>query len=45
MFPQQPVFQLGSVTKIFTAAILKLVDAQKLSVSDPLGNYIPDINP
>ena len=40
------VFQIGSVTKTFTAAaILKLSEKNKLSLQDTLGKFIPDINP
>lgn len=40
------VFQIGSVTKTFTAAaILKLSEQKKLSLQDSLVKYIPDINP
>ena len=39
------IFQIGSVTKIFTAAaILKLSEKNKLSLQDTLGKYIPHIN-
>lgn len=39
------VFQIGSVTKTFTAAaILKLSEENKLSLQDTLGKFIPDIN-
>ena len=37
------VFQLGSITKQFTAvAILMLHQQQKLNVTDPISKYIPD---
>lgn len=40
------VFQIGSVTKTFTAAaILKLSEKNKLSLQDTLGKFIPDLNP
>lgn len=40
------IFQIGSVTKTFTAAaILKLSENNKLSLSDNLGKFIPDIKP
>ena len=40
------VFQIGSVTKTFTAAaILKLSEKNRLSLQDTLGTFIPDINP
>src|SRR6187397_498395 len=40
---EQTVFQLGSVTKQFTSAIiLKLQQEKKLSVSDKLSRYFPD---
>lgn len=40
------VFQIGSVTKTFTAAaILKLSEKNELSLQDTLGKFIPDINP
>lgn len=40
------IFQIGSVTKTFTAAaILKLSEKNKLSLQDTLGKFIPDINP
>ena len=39
------IFQIGSVTKTFTAAaILKLSEENKLSLQDTLGKFIPDIN-
>ncbi|WP_343532666.1 serine hydrolase domain-containing protein [Pedobacter sp.] len=39
----QNVFQLGSITKQFTAiAILMLEEAVKLSTQDPISKYIPD---
>ena len=39
---EQTVFQLGSVTKQFTSAIiLKLQQEKKLSVSDKLSKYFP----
>ncbi|MEJ6472959.1 serine hydrolase domain-containing protein [Pseudoalteromonas piscicida] len=40
------VFQIGSVTKTFTAAaILKLSEQGKLSLKDNIGKFIPSINP
>ncbi|WP_342804416.1 serine hydrolase domain-containing protein [Alteromonas sp. M12] len=40
------IFQIGSVTKTFTAAaILKLSEQKKLSLQDTLGQFIEDINP
>src|SRR6186713_2300167 len=40
---EQTIFQLGSVTKQFTSAvILKLQEEKKLSVSDKLSKYFPD---
>ena len=37
------VFRVGSVTKQFTAAaILKLVEAGRLSLSDEIGRFLPD---
>ncbi|MDK1289864.1 serine hydrolase domain-containing protein [Pseudoalteromonas umbrosa] len=40
------VMQIGSVTKMFTAAaILKLAENNTLSLQDPIGKFIPDINP
>ena len=40
------IFQIGSVTKTFTAAaILKLSEKNMLSLQDTLGKFIPDINP
>ncbi|MEP4889700.1 MAG: serine hydrolase domain-containing protein [Aliiglaciecola sp.] len=40
------IFQIGSVTKTFTAAaILKLSEKNRLSLQDTLGKFIPDINP
>lgn len=42
MTPEQ-VFQIGSMTKQFTAvAILMLEEQGKLNVEDPISNYIPD---
>lgn len=39
----QSIFQLGSITKQFTAAvILKLQEEKKLSVSDKLSKFFPD---
>jgi len=39
----QNVFQLGSMTKQFTAvAVLMLEEQGKLRVSDPVSNYVPD---
>jgi CubicO group peptidase (beta-lactamase class C family) len=39
---EQTIFQLGSITKQFTAAvILKLQEERKLSVSDTLSKYFP----
>ncbi len=40
---EETIFQLGSITKQFTSAvILKLQEEKKLSVSDKLGKYFPD---
>lgn len=40
---RQTIFQLGSITKQFTSAvILKLEEEKKLSVSDKLSKYFPD---
>jgi CubicO group peptidase (beta-lactamase class C family) len=37
------IFRIGSVTKSFTAiAILQLVERGKLSLDDPVANYLPD---
>lgn len=42
----EDIFQIGSVTKTFTAAaILKLSEKNMLSLQDTLGKFIPDINP
>ncbi|RZM84319.1 hypothetical protein C3B51_04205 [Pseudoalteromonas rubra] len=42
----EQVFQIGSITKQFTAAaILQLADRKKLSIQDPLGKYIPSLSP
>ena len=42
MTPEQ-VFQIGSMTKQFTAiAILILEEQEKLSVEDPISEYLPD---
>lgn len=39
--PEEPVFEIGSVTKQFTAAaILKLVEDKKLSLEDDFTDYI-----
>ena len=39
---EQTIFQLGSITKQFTSAvILKLQEEKKLSVSDKLSKYFP----
>ncbi|MBU1019952.1 MAG: beta-lactamase family protein [Firmicutes bacterium] len=39
----QTKFRIASITKQFTAAaILQLVEQQKLTVSDPVSKYIPD---
>ena len=39
----QTIFQVGSITKEFTAAvILQLADKNRLSLSDPLSKYYPD---
>lgn len=40
---EETIFQLGSITKQFTSAvILKLQEEKKLSVSDKLSKYFPD---
>ncbi|MCW3116985.1 MAG: beta-lactamase [Chitinophagaceae bacterium] len=40
---EQTIFQLGSITKQFTSAIiLKLQEEKKLSVQDKLSKYFPD---
>ncbi|MCF2908430.1 beta-lactamase family protein [Pseudoalteromonas sp. DL2-H2.2] len=42
----EQVFQIGSITKQFTAAaILQLADIKKLSIQDPLGKYLPSLSP
>jgi CubicO group peptidase (beta-lactamase class C family) len=39
----QTIFQLGSITKEFTAAVvLKLAKQKKLALTDPLSKYYPD---
>ncbi|QTL35750.1 serine hydrolase domain-containing protein [Pseudoalteromonas viridis] len=41
----EQVFQIGSITKQFTAAaILQLADRKKLSLQDSLGKYIPSLS-
>ena len=41
---QNTIFQVGSMTKQFTAAvILKLVEQQKLSLDDKVSKYFPDL--
>lgn len=40
---QNSIFQIGSLTKSFTAVvILKLAQENKLSLSDPIGKYLPN---
>ncbi len=40
---EQSIFQIGSITKQFTTAIiLKLQEEKKLSISDKLSKYFPD---
>ncbi|MDX1934050.1 MAG: serine hydrolase [Capsulimonadales bacterium] len=39
----ETVYQIGSITKTFTAVgVLLLRDEGKLSLDDPLGNYVPE---
>ncbi|KNC68205.1 serine hydrolase domain-containing protein [Pseudoalteromonas ardens] len=41
----EQVFQIGSITKQFTAAaILQLAERNKLSLQDPLGKFIPSLS-
>ncbi|MBM3289215.1 MAG: beta-lactamase family protein [Candidatus Hydrogenedentes bacterium] len=43
-FTQDTIFDIGSITKQFTAAaIMKLKEAGKLDVHDPMGKYIPGV--
>lgn len=42
-FSPNTIFDIGSITKQFTAAGILALEAQgKLSVQDPLGRYFPD---
>ena len=43
--PADAMFEIGSITKQFTAAaILQLRDAGKLSLDDPITKYLPDFD-
>ncbi|MCK8495244.1 beta-lactamase family protein [Spirosoma sp. RP8] len=43
LLTQNSIFQIGSLTKSFTAVlILKLAQQNKLSLSDPISTYLPD---
>ncbi len=40
----ESVFELASITKLFTAeAVLLLAQQNRLQLSDPIGNYLPDL--
>ena len=41
--PDQTVFRIGSVTKLFTwTAVMQLVEQGKLSLDEPISRYSPD---
>jgi CubicO group peptidase (beta-lactamase class C family)/D-alanyl-D-alanine dipeptidase len=40
------VYRVGSVSKLFTdIAIMQMVESGKISLDDPVGDYIPDFHP
>src|SRR5919106_4357305 len=41
----QTVFRIGSITKQFTAAaVMQLVEQNKVSLDDPIGKYLPHLS-
>lgn len=42
----ETIFQIGSITKIFTAAtLLTICERSKIDINEPIGNFIKDLSP